>query len=54
MGTSGQTFLAEQFERMKLTFKNTSDEMYSIAASKENIAKNRDRDLWPCKCSNIV
>ena len=48
-GNSGQTPLADQFKRMSLTSKNISDEMYSIAANKENIAKNRDSSSLPRK-----
>ena len=37
---------------MSLTSKIISDEMYSIAANEENIAKNRDRGSLPCKYFN--
>ena len=54
VGNSGQTLLAEQFEKMNLTSKNITDEMYSIAANEENIAKNRDRDSMPCEYSDMI
>ena len=37
---------------MNLTSESISDEMYSIAAKKENILKTRDRRSLPCKYSN--